>query len=177
MIFIETDRLRLRNVLQKDIDIIYDYRNNYLCAQYQRGQTRDYEGISSLVKRRTNDIISVDEPFMIAVALKDTDEMIGEIIVMPKDGTISLGYTIHYAYHRNGYAFEALSAITSMLHTRYEECDFISFTDPANKASMALLMKLGYKNMGYIPSMDSQVFSKWITPATEKELAQAVSIP
>lgn len=177
MIFIETDRLRLRNVLQKDIDIIYDYRNNYLCAQYQRGQTRDYEGISSLVKRRTNDIISVDEPFMIAVALKDNDEMIGEIIVMPKDGTISLGYTIHYAYHRNGYAFEALSAITSMLHTRYEEWDFISFTDPANKASMALLMKLGYKNMGYIPSMDSQVFSKWIAPATEKELAQAVSVP
>lgn len=99
MILIETDRLRLRNVLLKDVEIIYDYRNNYLCAQYQRGQTKDHEGITSLVKRRTNDMISVDEPFMIAVALKDTDEMIGEIVVMPKDGTISLGYTIHYAYH------------------------------------------------------------------------------
>ena len=30
---------------------------------------------------------------MVAVALKDTDEMVGEIVVMPEDGTISLGYT------------------------------------------------------------------------------------
>ena len=173
MVFIETNRLCLRNVSLKDVDSIYDYRNNYICALYQRGQTKDYSGIISLVKRHTNDVISVDKPFMIAVALKDTDEMIGEIVVMPKDGTISLGYTIHYAHHRIGYAFEALSSIINMLHVQYPEWDFISFTDPANKPSMALLQKLGYKDMGYIPSMESQVFGKWNTPTTEKEIMQA----
>ena len=39
---------------------------------------------------------------------------------------------------------------------------------------MALLKKLGYKDMGYIPSMESQVFGKWTNPATEAEIAQAV---
>ena len=38
---------------------------------------------------------------------------------------------------------------------------------------MALLKKLGYKDMGYIPSMTSQVFGKWTTPATDAEIAQA----
>ena len=173
MTIIETKRLRLRNVMAQDADIMYDYRNNERCAQYQRGQTKDYDGIVSLVERRKNDVISVDAPFLVAVALKETDEMVGEIVVMPNDGTISLGYTFSYKHHRKGYAFESLTTLINMLHNLYPQWDFISFTEPGNEPSMALLKKLGYKDMGYIPSMESQVFGKWITPATEEEIAQA----
>ena len=173
MIFIETARLILRNVAAKDADNMYDYRNNEICARYQRGQTKDYNGIVALVERRKNDVMSVDAPFMVAVALKDTDEMVGEIVVMPKDGTISLGYTFSYKHHRKGYAFESLSALINLLHEQYPEWDFISFTEPENEPSMALLKKLGYKDMGYIPSMESRAFGKWTTPVTEEEIAQA----
>ena len=173
MTFMKTDRLILRNVSPKDADIMYDYRNNEICARYQRGQTKDYEGIAKLVEYRKDDVMSVDSPFLVAVALKDTDEMVGEIVVMPNDGTISLGYTFSYKHHRKGYAFESLSALINMLHEEYPEWDFISFTEPENEPSMALLKKLGYKDMGYIPSMESQVFGKWTTPATEAEIAQA----
>ena len=117
--------------------------------------------------------MSVDAPFMVAVALKENDEMVGEIVVMPKDGTISLGYTFSYKHHRKGYAFEALTALINMLHKQYPEWDFISFTEPVNEPSMALLKKLGYKDMGYIPTMESRVFGKWTNPATEEEIAQA----
>ena len=173
MTFMETDRLILRNVAAKDVEIIYDYRNNEICARYQRGQTKDYDGIVALVEHRKDDVVSVESPFMVAVAFKETDEMVGEIVVMPNDGTISLGYTFSYKHHRKGYAFEALSALINMLHGRYPDWDFISFTEPENKPSMALLKKLGYKDMGYIPSMTSQVFGKWTTPATDAEIAQA----
>ena len=40
---------------------------------------------------------------------------------------------------------------------------------------MALLKKLGYKDMGYLPDMESQVFGKWTTPATELEIWQAIN--
>ena len=173
MIFIETSRLILRNVAAKDADNMYDYRNNEICARYQRGQTKDYNGIVALVERRKSDVMSVDAPFMVAVALKETDKMVGEIVVMPKNGTISLGYTFSYKHHRKGYAFEALTALINMLHKQYPEWDFISFTEPENDPSMALLKKLGYKDMGYIPSMESRAFGKWTTPATEEEIAQA----
>ena len=175
MIFIETARLILRNVAAKDADNMYDYRNNEICARYQRGQTKDYDGIVALVERRKDDVMSVDAPFMAAVALKETDEMVGEIVVMPKDGTISLGYTFSYKHHRKGYAFEALTALINMLHKQYPKWDFVSFTEPENEPSMALLKKLGYKDMGYIPSMESQVFGKWTTTATEAEIAQATN--
>ena len=174
MTFLETDRLVLRNVAVKDADIMYDYRNNEICARYQRGQTKDYEGITALVEKRKSDVVSVESPFMVAVAFKETDEMVGEIVVMPNDGTISLGYTFSYRHHRKGYAFEALTALVNLLHEQYPQWDFISFTEPENEPSMALLKKLGYKDMGYIASMDSQVFGKWTTPATDEEIAQAI---
>ena len=175
MIFTETERLLLRNVVAKDAEIMHDYRNNEICARYQRGQTKDYDGIVALVERRKNDVMSVDAPFMVAVALKETDEMVGEIVAMPDDGTISLGYTFSSQHHRTGYAFEALITLINMLHGQYPEWDFISFTEPENEPSMALLKKLGYKDMGYIPSMESQAFGKWTTPATEAEIAQAAN--
>lgn len=174
-IFLKTQRLLLRNIAPKDADIMFDYRNNEICAKYQRDQTKDYKGIVALVEKRMHDVVSVNAPFMVAVALKDTDEMIGEIVVMPNDGTISMGYTFSYKHHRKGYAFEALSALVDMLHERYPAWDFICFTEVNNIASMALLKKLGYKDMGYLPSLESQVFGKWTTAETEAEISAAVN--
>lgn len=162
MIFLETERLVLRTVAEKDAAIMYDYRNNEICARYQRGQTKDLEGIIELVERRKNDVISVESAFLVAVALKESDEMVGEIVVMPNDGAISLGYTFSYKHHRRGYAFEALSAFIQLLHNRFPDWEFISFTETENVPSMALLKKLGYTDMGYVPQLDSQMFGKWL---------------
>lgn len=174
MIFLETNRLYLRNLKAEDTEIMHDYRNNEICARYQRGQTKDYAGITELVEKRKNDSISTDAPFLIAVALKNSNEMVGEIVVMPNEGTISLGYTFSYKHHRQGYAFESLSALIDMLHNRYPKWDFICFTEKENIPSMNLLKKLGFKDMGYAPSVESQVFGKWTTPDTEAEITEAV---
>lgn len=162
MCFLETERLRLRNVITEDIDVIFDYRNNEICSRYQRGQTKSYDGIQSLVEQRKDDKITSNNACFISVAKKETNEMIGEIIVMPNDKTICLGYTFSYKYHRQGYAYESLSALIEILHDKYDDWEFVCFTDPDNQPSMALLTKLGYRNMGYIESKNSQMFGKWI---------------
>lgn len=169
MISINTKRLHLRNLAQNDADVMFDYRNNEICARYQRGQTKDFGEILNLIERRKNDEISIDSPCMIAVALKETNELIGEIIVKPKDNIISLGYTFSYKYHRQGYAFEALTVLHKHLHKMAPEWEFISFTECKNIASIELLKKLGYKDLGYVPSMDSQAFGKWTTLVTEEK--------
>lgn len=174
MIVLKTKRLILRNVRPEDAEIMYDYRNNPLCARYQRGQTKDYPGIQALVENHRADALTVEAPSMLAVALGDTDEMVGEIVVMPNEGVIALGYTFSHRHHRRGYAFEALSALTDTLHQRFPAWEFICFTDPENIPSMALLEKLGYRNLGYAPSKESQVFGKWLSPGTEEEIAAAV---
>lgn len=161
MIFLETERLILRNVISGDAAVMHDYRNDIRCAKYQRGQTKDLEGLCQLVERRKADQLTDQENCLVAVTLKD-GTMVGEIVVMPNDGCFSLGYTFHYAYHRRGYGFEALSALTQYLHKTYPDMEFISFTEPQNVASRRLLEKLGYKDMGYIDSLTSQMYGKWI---------------
>ncbi len=174
MIFIETKRLLLRNVKPGDVQTIYDYRSNEVCARYQRGQVQDYEGIAAMIERSKHDNISVDHAFMMAVVSKKNYKMVGEIVVMPKDGTISLGCTFSDLYHRNGYAFESLSTLMDLLHERYPQWDFVVFIDPENQPSIGLVRKLGFEEMGYLPSMESRVFGKWITQRTKDEFEMAV---
>lgn len=174
MIFMETARLRLRNVSKADADEIFDYRNDPVCARYQRGQLKEHADIIALTERRKDDALTVDAPTWIAVALKESDAIIGEIVVLPNKGTISFGYTFSYKIHRQGYAFEALSALMTHLHERFPQWDYVCFTDTANLPSMALLKKLGFTDLGYLPSRDSRVFGKWLRPDTAAEIAGAV---
>ena len=122
-------------------------------------------------------MLSAGAPCLLAAALKDTDEMVGEIVVMPSDGVVSLGYTVSYKHHRKGYAFEALTALIEWFHARWPEKEFICFTEPENEASMALLKKLGFRDMGYIETKTSQVFGKWTSPSTEAAIARAINRP
>lgn len=162
MIFLETKRLLLRNICPEDAAIMFDYRNNEICACYQRGQTKDLDGIKALTERRRHDTLTTTDNAMVAVALKETNEMVGEIVVMPNDDCFSLGYTFHYAHHRNGYAFEALSCLIEYLHALQPDWEFISFTETENVPSQKLLLKLGYTDMGYIEKLDSQMYGKYL---------------
>ena len=63
---------------------------------------------------------------------------------------------------RNGkYAFEALTVLIDQIHRMAPDRAFISFVEPQNIASMGLLRKLGYRDMGYVPEIESQMFGKW----------------
>lgn len=162
MEFYRTERLMIRNVDEKDVPIIYDYRNNEICARYQRGQVKEWNEIQDLVTKRKNDVLSIRSHSMLAVALKDSDEMVGEIVVMPNDDCISLGYTFSYKHQRKGYAYEALSVLIEKLHAAYPDYEFVSFTEPENKASIALLEKLGYTHLCYSEKLNSEVYGKWV---------------
>lgn len=174
MVFLETDRLILRNVAPDDAVEMHEYRNHPLCSKYQRGQTKDLVGIQTLIHDHISDILSADRPCLLAAAQKETDKIVGEIVVMPSDETFSLGYTISYKHHRKGYAFESLSTLIEYLHLQYPSWDFVCFTDEENAPSRALLEKLGYEDLGYISTKASEIYGKWITETTKAEIAQIV---
>ena len=167
MIFLETQRLILRNVQPEDAAVMFDYRNNEICARYQRGQTKDLPGIQELAAKHAGDTLTDEANSLVAVALKETGEMVGEIVVMPNDGCFSLGYTFSYKHHRKGFAFEALNELIQLLHECYPEMEFISFTDPENIPSRKLLEKLGYTDLGYVEKVTSNVYGKWLKEDSE----------
>ncbi len=162
MIFLETKNLYLRQLKETDIDIMYDYRNNEICSKYQRNQSKTRAKILKLIREHKNDKISLKNNYIFAIELKNINKMIGELVIMPVDTTITIGYTLSYKYHRRGYAYEILNSFVKLLHEKYPNCEFISFTEKENVASINLLKKLGYKYLGYSESKKSEVFGKWI---------------
>lgn len=162
MIFLETERLILRNMEEKDLETMYEYRNSQLCSRYQRGQTKDKKGLMRLIEERKDGKISLEEACILTVALRQTDEMVGEVVVIPQGNVISMGYTISYKHHRKGFAFEILSSLIELLHEKYPYQEFICLVDPENIASIELLKKLDYLYIGYEEKSNSKIYGKWI---------------
>ena len=161
MIYLETERLHIRNFEPADLDELADYRNSVLCNKYQRSQYQDRNRLVIFIEEaRTDDLFSVGKKHF-AVADKDCNRIIGDIFVLIKEPTISLGFTVSYKYHRQGYAYEFLAALVEAFHQKFENYEIVACTDKDNIASINLLNKLQFKNQGYIIQIDSYVFSKY----------------
>jgi len=157
-VYLETNRLLLRNFRKEDLEALVDYRKHPDCSRYQRGQFKDRENLNRLIE-----CTKTDDPFSegkgrLAIARRDTREIVGDLFVSIEEKTISLGYTVSYRYHRRGYAFELLSALTDELHHRFPDKEIVCCVDRENAASVALLLKLGFAEEGYEKEIDALVF-------------------
>lgn len=139
-----TERLILRNLCAKDLDELFDYRNDPRSNQYQRGQFRDRDALEKLIARRANDVLDGIHSGQFAVALREDDSLIGEISMPVNADVITLGYTLSYKHHRKGYATEILSALLARLRELNPHCTFIAQIESENRASLALIHKLGF---------------------------------
>jgi RimJ/RimL family protein N-acetyltransferase len=85
------------------------------------------------------------------VALSETDECIGEIIVRPMNfftdspdyHDIELGWRFHQKFWGMGYATEAAQTIMDAISLRQEVTHFTAMADPRNEASINIMQKLG----------------------------------
>ena len=115
--------------------------------QYQRGQFRDRDALEKLIARRANDALDGIHSGQFAVALREDDSLIGEISMHVNADVITLGYTLSYKHHRKGYATEILSALLARLRELNPHCTFIAQIEPENRASLALIHKLGFREI------------------------------
>lgn len=159
--YFETKRLALRNFEIKDLEELVDYRSNELCSKFQRGQFKDKENLKTFIEKTKNDDLYSMGKKRLAVILKETNTIVGDIFIAIENQTISLGYTISYKYHRQGFAYELLSALIEELHKQYDNYEFVACIEKENIASKNLLIKLGFLNEGYEEKIDSIIFSKY----------------
>jgi RimJ/RimL family protein N-acetyltransferase len=147
---IETDRLYLRPFTEDDLDDVYEYTSREDVTRYlpwdvrTRQQTAE---VLSLKKNRT-DLKAVNDVYNLAVVLKDTGKLIGELLlfmrsVEHRQGEV--GYVFNPNYHGRGYATEAVKVI---MHIGFETFNFhriYARCDPRNTASWKLMERLGMR--------------------------------
>ena len=86
-----------------------------------------------------------------AMVLRNTRRVVGSIgFHGPPDERASLevGYSVFPEHRRQGYASEAVLALLSWAAARHGIKRFVASVSPSNDASLALVGKLGFRQMG-----------------------------
>lgn len=168
MELLTTERLVLRNFTEEDLESLLDYRNDERCFRWQRGQFRQAEPLLNLIHSSSADDLSHDGKKHLAIARKEDNLLVGDLFLSLAAPTITLGYTISYHFHRQGFAFELLSSLTERLHQLYPQREMVCCVEQENAASIALLQKLGFDSEGYSAAIDSLIFSRYTQKPTHK---------
>ena len=86
-----------------------------------------------------------------AVRRTDDDALLGRVCYFdlnPRNRAVEIGYFIGPEYLRNGYAYEAMKLLLNYLFNKLGLNKATAQTGEFNKASIALLKKLGFKRDG-----------------------------
>lgn len=161
MKILKTDRLYLRNLELSDTDYIYEYRNNEECYKYQRWDDFSREDIKLFIlKFREDRFLSTKEEQHFAICLEADDVLVGELAYFhnEEDNCITLGITISYQYHKNGFAFEILKEVIRKINDKYSSMDIVGLIEKENFKSVKLFEKLGFKQECYAASISSYVY-------------------
>lgn len=147
---LETDRLIIRRLNINDIDDEFELR-----SQKDTCLNNGYEPFEELNEefREFFDTL-LEEPTRYAIELKDNGKMIGSIHLERKEDRAVLyydmGYSISEDYQRNGYAYEATTALMQFCFGELNVPLMTASTSYWNDKSMKLLDKLGFASEGVV---------------------------
>lgn len=151
---IKTDRCIVRRFEEKDLDAFMTYRNNEEWMKYQsfKNLTKDEYRKALLIP------LNVENGMQLAIAHKATDNLLGDLYLVKKEKTITIGYTVNPVYSRQGYISEVLKALLPKLKECYSDCKIIAMTEKENIPSKNLLLKLGFVYDGWIEEWQEEVY-------------------
>lgn len=149
---LETERLILRRYKESDIDAMYDLITDENMSKYltfpKNSKEEELEYVKKCIKEADE---SKYEKWVIE--RKSDNEVLGNIdvnTIVKKHNYCNVGYAIRYMYWGNGYAAEALKAVSDYLLNEggyyLVECS----CNELNTQSSKVMQKAGFKKDGYI---------------------------
>ncbi|MCL2379091.1 MAG: GNAT family N-acetyltransferase [Defluviitaleaceae bacterium] len=140
MIYLETDRLILRNYQLKDINDFYEIRSQEFVARHQGFAPLSLEKCEQTVtKRLGNDSYILCE-------LKENGKVIGNVEQNKEDsGNYTIGYEFSEKYGKKGYATESVKALIAHLFLTLDARRITADMDEGNVNSWRLMERLGFR--------------------------------
>jgi len=139
---IKTDRLVLRNFRRNDAAGLLAYLREPKANCFLSLKLADTEDAEAEAEKRSAD----DEH--IAVCLKGTDQLIGDVFAVPETDTFSVGWNFNPEFGGHGYALEAARALFSHLFEDKGARRLYAYVEDHNTSSRRLCEKLGMRNEG-----------------------------
>ena len=143
----ETQRCRIRPFEEKDIEAFMAYRNNMDWMRYQGFKGKKYLEYKAALLMQPN----FNNGVQLAVVLRQTGELLGDLYLKLEKNTAWIGYTIAPQFARQGFAFEVVTQL--LLELKQAGLTLVKAeVEEQNLASIALLKKLEFTQFGTVGS-------------------------
>lgn len=139
---IETARLIIRNFRRSDGEGLYAYLREPVASCFLSMRLQSLEAAEAEAGKR-----GLDDEYL-AVTLKETGALIGDVFAMQEEDTWSVGWNFNPAYGGAGYALEAARALFTHLFTTCKARRVYAYVEDHNMASQRLCEKLGMRKEG-----------------------------
>ncbi len=173
---IETKRLILRPFKLEDTTYVYEYTNLQTVHCFLDMHFHRFDNALKEVEKRCNDDYSM------AICLKETNEVIGEIFAYPEStsssdinkDTFSPCWMLHPHYQRKGYLFEAATVYFDYLFNQKGARRIYTYTEDDNIACQKLCEKLGMRKEGLFKAFVTFTNNLDGTPLYENTIQYAI---
>ena len=147
-VFFETEHLLVRELEPEDADRLYEnHAEEKVKKWFPNESYADMDEAKGAI-RFFRDCVEGDHlPFVLAIQLKETGELIGDTGVSEVDGqpeAVEIGYQICEKYSGRGQATEALKAMTGFSFAKFGATVSYGRVVHGNGASARVLEKAGY---------------------------------
>ena len=141
---IKTNRLILRDVTLNDSKDIFEYMGNVDNTKYMYfGSYKDKSEVNNFIERYLNNKDLKAHMFVVEL----NNKVIGDISIYEEDEYAELAWVFNKDYHKQGYAYEAVTRYIKFIKEKYNSKYLIARADTRNLPSIKLINKL---NMIYI---------------------------
>ena len=158
-ILFESDRVFVRPFRQEDTLTFLAYRQDKAIERYQGWKDYSLEDALKFVDWASKCSIASGET-QLALVLKETNTMIGDIYLKFEDKHIALGYTCATAFQKKGYMSEILNVVLAHLQESYK-LPMRAEIDVRNLDSIRLCERLGFKQIDVVDAY-SVMERNWI---------------
>lgn len=144
----ETERLLIRRFEASDWKDLYDYLSDEDVVKFEPYSAYTVEQCKTEAKWRA------DQDFFLAVCLKSTGKLIGNVYFQRQEPaellTWEIGYVFNAGYQKKGYAAESCAAVIKNAFDNLQARRIVAMCDPQNTASWRLLERLSFRREGYL---------------------------
>ena len=169
----ETERLLLRPFGAGDLEAVYAIYSRPDVARYlyDEALTED-QARTALEKKIAMDAIRAEgDGLRLAVLLKATDELIGDLSMFWHEGGHrqgEIGFVFHPAHQGHGYATEAAQVVLRLAFEDLKLHRVIGRTEARNIASTRVMEKLGMRREAHL------IENEWVKDEWQSELVYAI---
>ncbi len=149
---VETPRLVLRRLRAEDLDALVAYRNDPEVARYQSWSDYDAQRGRQLIEAMHGRQPGQPGWFQFAIALKDTDALVGDCALRVDEYDTRLGeigFTLSRKHQGQGLGTEAVRALLGYVFGTLRLHRVMGVTDAKNTAAARVLEHVGMRREGH----------------------------